>query len=268
MREQPRIVVGAGGYVQVPLGLAAKFLGMKLLVHQQDAVVSLSNRLLAPFADAITTTFDASLGDFSKRKTFVIGNPVRRMIEEGNREAGLREMGFAGERPVILVLGGGTGSVFLNRKIADSLPMLTDFADVVHLTGFQKSMEVPKLEHAERYRQREFLGAGMADALAAADMVICRAGLGTLTELAALQKASILVPIGGSHQERNAELVVERGGAKWFRESECSPEALAQAARDLGTHPEVAGQLGRALGAIFRPGARAALAKKVLSLLS
>lgn len=267
-REKPQLVVGAGGYVQVPLGVAAKLRGIKLLVHQQDVIASLSNKLLAPFADAITTTFEVSLKDFSKRKTTVIGNPVRRVIEEGDRSRGLGTLGFAGERPVVLVLGGGTGSSFLNQKIADALPRLTGFADVAHLTGLEKALVAPKLEHAERYRQIAFLGTGMAHVLAAADVVISRAGLGTLTELAALGKTVILVPIAGSHQEKNAEFVVERGGARMFREREFSPETIVTAVRDVQKHPEDARRLGTALHALFEPHARKVLAEKILSLIS
>lgn len=266
--EKPLLLVGAGGYVQVPLGIAAKLRGINVLVHQQDVVASLSNKLLAPLADAITATFDVSLNDFSKMKTTVIGNPVRRLIEEGDRARGLRTLGFTGERPVVLALGGGTGSVFLNQKMTDALPHLTGFADVAHLTGLEKASAPPQLAHPDRYHQMEFLGADMAHVLAAADVVICRAGLGTLTELAALEKAVILVPIADSHQEKNAELVVERGGARMFRERELSPEALVTAVRDLQKRPEDARRLGAALHALFQPHAREALAEKILSLLS
>jgi UDP-N-acetylglucosamine--N-acetylmuramyl-(pentapeptide) pyrophosphoryl-undecaprenol N-acetylglucosamine transferase len=265
--ENPKLVVGAGGYVQVPLGLAAKLRGVKVLVHQQDVVTSLSNKLLAPLAEAITTTFDVSLKDFPKKKTTVIGNPVRRVIEEGDRAHGLRTLGFTGERPIVLALGGGTGSVFLNQKLIDALPRLTGFADVAHLTGLEKALTIPKLEHPERYRQMEFLGADMAHVLAAADTVVCRAGLGTLTELAALEKAVLLVPIADSHQEKNAELVVERGGARVFHERDLSPEALVTAVRDLQKRPEDARRLGASLHALFQPHAREALAEKILSLI-
>ena len=266
--EKPRLVVGAGGFVQVPLMLAAKLRGVKVLVHQQDVLPTLSNTIAAPFADAITTTFDVSLRDFPKKKTSVIGNPVRRMIEEGDRLKGLAFMGFTGERPVVFVLGGGTGSTFLNEKIVEALPQLTGYADVMHVTGIAKGTSVPPLEHPDRYRQVEFIGKDLAHVLAASQVVVCRAGLGTLTECAALAKPVILVPIAGSHQERNAELVVERGGAKMFRQSALAAEALAAVVRELHKRPEEARRLGNALQVLFRPGAREALAEKILSLLS
>lgn len=268
-REKPDAVVGAGGYVQVPLGCAARLRGVKLAVHQQDVVPSLSNKLLAPFAHAVTACFESSLADFPKRKTSVVGNPVRRAVEEGKRERGLEILGFSGELPIVLAFGGGTGSAFLNDLIASASPLWTGFADLVHITGLEKApARLPKLTHPERYRRLDFVGADMAHLLAAADVVISRAGMGTLTELAALAKPVILVPIADSHQEKNAEYVVERGGARMFRELDLTPEQLVTFTRDLLKKPEEAHRLGLGLQAVFRPGAREALAGRVLALVS
>ncbi len=268
-KEKPHLLVGAGGYVQVPLGLAAKLAGTKLLIHQQDVVPSLSNRLLAPFADAVTLTFDISRKDFPSRKTEVIGNPVRRSIEEGSRDRGLEILSCDGSRSVVLALGGGTGSGFLNELIALASPHWTDFADLVHLTGLEKApSRLPTLAHPERYHRLPFVGADIAHLLAAADVVICRAGMGTLTELAALAKPSILVPIAESHQEQNAGYVVGQGGARMFRELDLTPEQLVTFARGLLDHPDQSRRLGLALQALFRPGARRVLATRALDLLS
>lgn len=268
-KEKPEAVIGAGGYVQVPIMLAARLRGVKTLIHQQDVAPSLSNRLLAGWVSAITVTFQASLADFPKGKTALIGNPVRREIEEGNRAKGLAMLGTAGERPVVLAFGGGTGSVFLNELIASASPLWTGFADLVHITGIEKtSVRLPQLTHPERYHRFDFVGKDIAHLMAAADVVISRAGMGTLTELAALAKPVILVPIAESHQEKNAEYVVERGGARMFRELDLTPEQLVTFTRDLLKKPEEARRLGLGLQALFRIGAREALAEKVLGLLS
>ena len=268
-REKPALVVGAGGYVQVPLGYAAKLAGKKLLIHQQDVVPSLSNRLLAPLADAVTVAFEISKNDYPAGRTEVVGNPVRRIIEEGSREKGRQLLGFSGERPIVLAFGGGTGSSFLNELIALASPHWTGFADLVHITGLEKApIRLPSLEHPERYRRLEFVGADMAHYMAAADAVICRAGMGTLTELAALAKPVILVPMADSHQEQNAEYVVEHGGARMFRELDLTPEQLVTFTHELVKKPDEARRLGQGLQALFRPGARKALAEKTLGLLS
>lgn len=267
--EEPLAVVGAGGYVQVPLALAAKLRGVKVLVHQQDVAPSLSNRLVAGIAAAVTVTFESSLADFPKGKTTLVGNPVRPLVEAGDRAKGLALLGATGERPVVLAFGGGTGSAFLNELIASASPLWTGFADLAHITGLEKApAALPQLTHPERYHRFDFVGADIAHLMAAADVVISRAGMGTLTELAALEKPVILVPIADSHQEKNAEYVVERGGARMFRELDLTPEQLVTFTRDLLKRPEEARRLGVGLRNLFRPGARAALAESVLRLLS
>lgn len=267
--EKPDAVIGAGGYVQVPLALAARLRGIKVLVHQQDVVPSLSNRLLSSIVSKITVTFEASLADFPKDKTEVLGNPVRRAIEEGDRERGLALLGVSGESPVVLAFGGGTGSLFLNEMVAAASPLWTGFAELAHITGLEKTpAALPRLDHPERYHRFDFIGKDIAHLMAAADVVISRSGMGTLTELAALAKPVILVPIADSHQEKNAEYVVERGGARMFRELDLTPEQLVTFTRDLLKRPEEARRLGLGLQALFRPGAREALAEKVIGLLS
>jgi len=268
-KEKPDAVIGAGGYVQVPLMLSARLRGVKTLIHQQDVAPSLSNRLLAGWASAITVTFQASLADFPKGKAELTGNPVRREIEEGDRAKGLAMLGATGERPVVLAFGGGTGSVFLNELIASASPLWTGFADLAHITGLEKTpARLPLLTHPDRYHRFDFVGKDIAHLMAAADVVISRAGMGTLTELAALAKPVILVPIAESQQEKNAEYVVERGGARMFRELDLTPEQLVTFTRDLLKKPEDARRLGLGLQALFRPGARETLAEKVIGLLS
>jgi len=268
-REKPDAVVGAGGYVQVPLILAARLRGVKAVIHQQDVVPSLSNRLVAGRAAAITVAFEPSLADFPKGKAAVIGNPVRRAVEEGDRAKGLAMLGVTGDLPVVLAFGGGTGSVFLNELIASASPLWTGFAELAHITGLEKTpVRLPQLTHPDRYHRFDFVGKDIAHLMAAADVIISRAGMGTLTELAALSKPVILVPIADSHQEKNAEYVVERGGARMFRELDLTPEQLVTFTRDLLKKPDEARRLGHGLQALFRPGAREALAEKVLALVS
>lgn len=267
-REKPDVVVGAGGYTSVPLGYAAKLRGIKLLIHQQDVMPSLSNKVLAPFADAVTTTFEKSLADFPKEKTTLTGNPVRPEIEAGDREKGRKLLGLTEERPVVLIVGGGTGSVFMNELIVLGSPHWTGFCDLAHITGLEKIplRRPPSLTHPKRYHQLEFVGRDIAHYFAAADVVVTRAGLGTLTELAALSKPIIIIPLADSHQEANAEYVVERGGGRMFRELDLTPEQLVTFTRDLLKKPEDARRLGKSLNRLFRPGAREAVAEAILKL--
>lgn len=265
--ENPDIVVGAGGFTSVPIGLAAKTMGKRLLIHQQDVVPSLSNRILARAADAITVTFEKSLGDFPEAKTVLTGNPVRPAFERGDRRKGLDLLGFRGDRPVVLATGGGTGSAFLNEIVLLGSDRWTAFADLAHITGLEKSsLKPPALAHPERYRQLEFVGEDIVHLFAAADLIIARAGLGTTTELAALRKPVILVPIPDSHQEANASYLVERGGARMFRELDLTPEQLVHFAEGLLDDPGKMKEMGEALHRIFAPGAREAIAGRIIEL--
>ena len=265
--ERPDVVIGAGGYVSVPVGIAAKILGTKLLIHQQDVTPSLSNRLLAGLADAVTCAFEVSRRDFPASKTEVIGNPVRSIFERGDRAQGLKALGFSGERPIVMAVGGGTGSRFMNELVILGSPLWTDFCDLVHVTGLEKApVRPPTLEHPERYRLVEFLGAEIAHYYAAADVVITRAGLGTLTELATLSKPAILIPLADTQQETNAAYIVERGGARMFRELDLTPEQLVTFTRELLQRPDDMARLGNILHGLFSGQARAALADRILKL--
>jgi len=265
--ESPDVVVGAGGYTSVPMGLAAKLKRKRLLIHQQDVIPSLSNRILAKVADAVTVTFEKSLGDFPEAITTLTGNPVRPVFEKGDPEKGRALLGFRGDRPIVLATGGGTGSAFLNEIILLGSGDWTSFADLVHITGLEKSsLKPPSLSHPERYRQMEFVGEDIVHLFAAADIVITRAGLGTTTELAALRKPIVLIPIPDSHQEENASYIVERGGGELFRELDLTPEELVHFVRDILEKPERMKAMGESLHRIFVPGARKAVADRILEL--
>lgn len=265
--ENPDIIVGAGGYTSVPMGLAAKMRGKKLLIHQQDVIPSLSNRILARYADAITVTFEKSLGEFPHDSTTLTGNPVRPSFEKGDPKKGLELLGFSGERPVILATGGGTGSAFLNEIILLGSSDWTSFADLAHITGLEKSpFKAPALTHPERYHQMDFVGENIVHLFAAADIVISRAGLGTTTELAALGKAVVLIPIPDSQQEANASYIVERGGGRLFRELDLTPEQLVHFVKDILSKPKEMKNMQEGLSRIFVPGARAAVAEQIIEL--
>lgn len=266
--EDPDIVVGAGGYTSVPMGLAAKVRGKRLLIHQQDVVPSLSNRILARVADAITVTFEKSMDDFPSAVAELTGNPVRPVFESGDRTRGLELLGFDDKRPVVLVTGGGTGSVRLNEAVLRALPDLTLFADVAHITGLGKSFggSLP-LTHPERYRRMDFVGEDIVHIFAAADVVIARAGLATSTELAALKRPVILVPIADSHQEANAAFIVAHGGGILLEERDLSSEKLTAVIRHALSESESLEAMGEALHHLFVPGARKAVVNRIKELL-
>ena len=197
-------------------------------------VPGLANKLMTPFAEIVTVALDKSLNDFPPQKVKYVGNPYRQEILNGSREKAFNFFKLEKNLPVILVIGGGTGSEFMNHLIIEALPELTTFAQVIHLSGESKSLGA-KSNH---YKQYSFLQEELKDAYAAADLVITRAGMGVLTELSILGKPSIIIPIPDSHQEANADYFAERGAAVVLPQNNLTPQILIEKIKDLIAHKE------------------------------
>ncbi|MEK9158942.1 MAG: UDP-N-acetylglucosamine--N-acetylmuramyl-(pentapeptide) pyrophosphoryl-undecaprenol N-acetylglucosamine transferase [Patescibacteria group bacterium] len=240
---QPDILITAGGYISVPLHLAAWFFKKVTIVHQQDVRVGLANRLMSFFATYVTTSLEINVKDFPKNKTIRMGNPVRAGVLRGSREAAIAHFSLDPDLPTILILGGGTGALSLNKLVARSLGEVIDRCQVIHMTGPGKAVAVPKFLGntrdrllAERYHPMVFLDEDLlSHALAAADLVVCRAGFSTLSELSVLGKAILIVPIANSHQEDNAIYFNHRAEAPIFNEgSQNKDEFVREIKRLLG----------------------------------
>jgi UDP-N-acetylglucosamine--N-acetylmuramyl-(pentapeptide) pyrophosphoryl-undecaprenol N-acetylglucosamine transferase len=213
-RYRPAVVVGAGGFVQVPVLWAAWFFRVPVVVHQQDVAPSLANTVCAPIAKRITVSFEPSLKDFGSghgmyaeqqpAKTLLTGNPVRTSVLNGDYSEALLYFKLSGELPVILVMGGGTGATALNTILTNALPNLLTFAEVIHITGAGKQTGSVELPH---YHPYEFM-TRMDLAYAAADVVVSRAGMATITELSNIGKPAIIIPLPHSQQEDNAGMLL------------------------------------------------------------
>lgn len=222
---KPDIVFTAGGYVSVPVVWMAAILGIPSWVHQLDVVPGLANKIMAPFAQKISVTWEESADSFPKKKTKVVGGIVRPELKRGNAEAFKREFGLDDQKPTVLVTGGGTGAQSINEAMAVIGPELSLRMNIIHLTGKGKMIEGLE-ESRGSYVTREFFTSEMIDALSAADLVVSRAGMGTILELVALKKPAILIPIMETHQERNAEVLEKLAAVKVIRRM--TPQILKQ----------------------------------------
>jgi len=217
LRAEPKAVVSAGAFTQVPLIMVARLMGIPAVVHQQDVETGVANRISSYDAKVITSAFDVSASQFGKRSVKVIGNPVRSSIaalldpaaRAVARERGMKRWNFDPSKPVLLVLGGGTGALSLNERVIRNLDQLLPKADILHLVGRGKLVEA---KPRQNYVAVEFLNEEIAEAYAAADLALSRAGMGTLTELGVMGIPAVLVPLPG-HQEKNAAYLKERGAA-------------------------------------------------------
>lgn len=231
LKFKPSIILSAGSFVSLPVILAGWLLRISSLVHQQDIKPSLTNKLMTPFVSRITVTFEKSLKDFPAKKTIWTGSPARKEILEGDRERGMKVFNLEKDLPVVLVLGGGTGALELNKIILKIVEEITKFCQIIHLTGRGKFI-VSEFKNA-RYHPYEFLVKKMKDAYAVADLIICRAGIGTFTELAALKKPAILIPLPYSHQEKNARFFKDHKAVVTFFQNELKSRNLIEKIKEI-----------------------------------
>lgn len=257
----PDIVIGAGSFVCVPVSLAARMLRIPILVHQQDVITGLANRIIAPWASGITVTFAASAKSFPKSKVEITGNPVRQSMSRSDGRKGRSFLGIAPERPIIVCIGGGTGAVALNALVSAAAPEIVSVADVVHLTGGRTTRTIDD----PRYHQFDFLQAELPDVLSAASVVVTRAGLGTLSELGFLGKPAIVIPMPETHQEANARLLQEAKAALVADQRTLTPHQFSSLLISLLEDHQQRTALGTALHHIFIPGASERIADIVLS---
>jgi UDP-N-acetylglucosamine--N-acetylmuramyl-(pentapeptide) pyrophosphoryl-undecaprenol N-acetylglucosamine transferase len=225
-KEKPLMVMSAGSFVSVPLVWAAACRRIPILIHQQDIRPGLANKLMAPFARVISVTFEKSLTDYGPRAALT-GNPLKDISRhQANVIATRKQYGFRIDKPLVLVVGGGTGAVAINNLIKDALPSLLPVCQIAHLTGHGK--KPVEISANEEYKVFEFLDQGEVLALmATSDVVLSRSGLGVLTELSALAKPAILIPIPRSHQEDNAAIFRERAAAIVLSQTDLDAKKLS-----------------------------------------
>lgn len=260
----PDVISTAGGFVCVPPAIAGWLSGVPVHVHQQDVEQGLANRIMSPLAKLVTVTFEESIAHFPASKTIVTGNPVRPEILRGDRERARRFFGLEEGLPTVLVTGGGTGALGLNRIVARAAPELVEFCQVIHLCG--RGRIVSAQTESPRYKQFEFLVGEMNDALAVADLVVSRAGLSTLTELGALSKPSVLMPMPNSHQRYNADAFGKVGAAVVLDELKTTADDLVRVVRELLENPAKRGDMGAEAHRLIRPDAADRIADQVIAL--
>jgi UDP-N-acetylglucosamine--N-acetylmuramyl-(pentapeptide) pyrophosphoryl-undecaprenol N-acetylglucosamine transferase len=287
-RFRPDVVLATGGYVSVPPVIAASLLRVPILTHEQTVTVGLANRIAGRFATRIALTFEGAMNDLPvplRKKAFVTGNPVRAVIFEGDRTRAIQRFKFAPEDdglPCIYVTGGAQGSRILNRAVEACLPELLTLCRVLHQCGQQPAgdeqdhdrlcnvMNGLPLKLRLRYYLTRFVESeAIGDAFALADLLVSRAGAGTVTEACALGKPALfipLVPTGGDEQTRNAQRSVDAGAAVILPQSECDGPNLLAAVRNLLSDRTKLVTMGEAARTLSRPNAADDLADALLGL--
>lgn len=226
---RPRIVFAKGGFVSVPVVIAAWLNKIPVILHESDITPGLANRICSPFAGLVCVSFPEAKEYFPAGKTVLTGNPIRKFLLSGSRAKGLALCGFSPNRPVLLVIGGSLGAVRINTLVRAILPQLNDF-QVIHVCG--RGHLDPALAKAEGYRQFEFIGPELPHILAAADLCVSRAGANFLFELLALKKPALLIPLpktaSRGDQILNARSFAAQGFSMVLPEEEATEETLLE----------------------------------------
>jgi len=232
-RFKPDVVLVGGGYVCAPVAVAAALLRVPVVTLCVDVVPGWAVRLAARLSTRVATAFAASLASLPVAKTVVTGYPVRDEFLHADRAAARRRLGLPADARVVLVFGGSLGARAINRALYGALGRILPVAHVIHVTGRQEDTEtwsedtVPEA-YKDRYHAHTYLDApGMVDALAAADLAICRAGAATMAELPATGTPAVLIPGEFSAQEGNARALAGGGAAVVILDRELDAARLA-----------------------------------------
>ncbi|WP_181349326.1 undecaprenyldiphospho-muramoylpentapeptide beta-N-acetylglucosaminyltransferase [Thalassobacillus sp. CUG 92003] len=226
-KRKPSIVFSKGGFVSVPVVAAAKLNRVPSIIHESDFTPGLANKLSFPFAKRILATFPETTNHLPAEKSEVIGALVREELFKGSRERGLQTCGFHQQKPVLMVMGGSSGSKKINDAIRANLDVLLEHLQIIHICG--KGQRNDELQQSG-YQQFEYVNEGLNDLFAATDFIVSRAGSNAIFEFLALRKPMLLIPLSRQasrgDQILNADSFVKQGYARKLEEEELTQDRL------------------------------------------
>lgn len=269
----PNVVFSKGGYGSVPAVLAAWIYRIPVLIHESDSIPGLANKFCVKFSKRIAISFTDAAQYFPKGKTALTGNPVRSGIFGGSKDEAKRIFGLSGTKPLLLFLGGSQGAQAINDVIFSSLPNLLLRCEIIHQCGetnYQSLKQIIKPETSAGYVLFPFLNEEqMRYAFAAADLVISRAGAGSIAEIAALGKPSILAPLPNSaadHQLKNALEYARFGATLVLEQMNLTPNLLQNRIFALLDNPDLLKKMSENALRFNPPDAATKIAQEVLNI--
>ncbi len=275
----PDVVFSKGGYGSVPTTIAARFLKIPLIIHDSDAIPGRANLMAATHAQKIGIAFPESHDYYPEKvrdRIALVGNPVRKEVATPAREGAHEFLELDTTIPTILILGGSLGSERINDVVLSALPQLVAKYQVVHQTGnalYKSVLETSKVileknERRYRYKAYEYLSSlALKMAAGVADVVVSRAGSGTIAEIASWGKAAILIPIPETvsrDQRLNAFAYAHAGGASVIEEGNLTPNLLVAEIDRLFINPKTRMDMAEAAKKFARPDAARTLAQAIL----
>lgn len=252
---KPDVVFSKGGFVSVPVVLAAKRYHIPAIIHESDMTPGLANKLSIPSAKKVCCNFPETLKYLPEDKAVLTGSPIREELLKGDRLSGLQYAHLSAEKPVILVIGGSLGSVTVNQAVRSLLPRLLPDYQMVHICG--KGNLDESLIGTPGYVQYEYVDAPLRHLFAAADLIVSRAGANSICEILALRKPNILIPLSAAasrgDQILNATSFAKQGFSTMLEEEALNDDSLYQAIsntfenRSTFIHQMEQSQLGNAV---------------------
>ena len=237
---KPDIVFSKGGFVSVPVVLAAKFCHIPVIIHESDITPGLANKIAMPAARKICCNFPETLKYLPSEKAILTGSPIRQELLTGEASLAKSYCHFTTDKPVLLVVGGSTGSKVINDAIREQLPVLLKDFQVIHLCG--KGNLDNNLVGTEGYAQFEYVSQQLKDMFALADIVVSRAGANAICELLALRKPNILIPLSAAasrgDQILNAKSFKKQGFSYVLEEENLTKDTLMDAIRTVNAEKE------------------------------
>lgn len=232
---KPDVVFSKGGFVSVPVVIAASKCKVPVIIHESDMTPGLANKLSFSSATKICCNFPETVDMLPKGKACLTGSPIRAELFSGDREKAKRFCGFTSDKPVIMVMGGSLGAVKVNDAVRSILKELLNDFNIIHLCG--KGKRDDSLDNMEGYVQFEYIKDELKDLFALCDVLISRAGANAICEIAALCKPNILIPLSAKSsrgdQILNARSFEKQGFSVVIEEEELTDELLLSSVRDL-----------------------------------
>ena len=259
---RPDLVVGTGGYASYPMVRSAARAGVPTAVHESNMVPGLTTRQLEPYADRIMVGFEDCRQHYRHpEKIVVTGTPVRGDFFALSRAEAREKLGFSDQRPLVVSFWGSLGARDMNEKMLDFFRLEVEDGEPfhhIHAVGgagwerIKEELSARGLDKCPSLDVREYIY-DMAVVMRSADLVICRAGASTVSEITALAVPTIIVPspyVTNNHQEKNARILEKHGGARLLLEQECTGESLYRAAREILDDPERRLAMSRGMGSL------------------
>ncbi len=271
----PDIIFSKGGHGSFPIALMGEILNIPLFLHESDMVPGLASKIESKWAIEIFVSF-LNKEAFPTEKIVCLGNPVREEVKRGSKEEAKRIFNLKGDKPLLLIIGGSQGSRPINETIIEMLPDLLNNCEVIHQTGkknfsrmrTESKAIIPNEEILDYYHLKPFLNEKeYGNALKGADIVISRAGAGSIFEIAVNGKPSILIPLEKSaqdHQLKNAYSYAESGGAKVIEQRNLEPGFLLEKIRHLLSRPDLLKEMSQGAYSFARPRAAEIIASYLL----